>query len=91
MLNPDQARIFNMYEKMFAEPGWRELVEDLSERRDRLGTTLINDLRATERELAIAQGANNVYNYIINLEEILAKAKAQAEEAARETEILPEV
>lgn len=79
-LSAENAKMFDIYERLFAEPGWKELVEDLSERRARLGPTLLSDLRATEKELAFAQGQNNIYNYIINLEDILAKAKAQAQE-----------
>lgn len=85
-LSLEDSKIFDMYERLFAEQGWRELVEDFKERQARLGPKILNDMKSGEKELAFCQGQNNIYNYIINLEEVLAKAKLQAAE-----EPLPEI
>jgi hypothetical protein len=77
-LTSSQARTFDLYERLFAEEGWKELVEDFKERQLRLANHLISDARATDKDMYQAQGMNNVYTYVITLEAIMETAKRQA-------------
>lgn len=74
-----QNKIFDIYERLFAEEGWKELVDDLKEKLAMQNTNLVN-IASSERDLYKAKGINFAWGYIINLEENLAKAKKLADE-----------
>lgn len=87
MSDIDQNRLIDKYERLFAEEGWKELVEDIKERQRQLKERLVVDSAATERTLYIAQGQNSVYEYVINLESTIEAVKKNQQEALE----LPEV
>lgn len=87
MSDIDQNKLIDKYERLFAEDGWKELVEDLKERQRQLKEILIVDTSATERTLFIAQGQNSVYEYVITLESTIEAVKKNQQESLE----LPEV
>lgn len=68
-----------MYERLFAEQGWKELVEDCREKREQVKETLVSSSKITERELYIAQGQVSIWDYITSLERTVEQVKAQAQ------------
>lgn len=74
----DQTKLIDMYERLFAESGWKELIEDCSQKREQVKETLVSNSRMTEKELFVAQGQVSVWDYIISLERTIEQVKAQA-------------
>jgi hypothetical protein len=74
--------MFNVYDQLFAQEGWKDLVADFTQRKIEMATHLLNS-NAGEIELYRAQGRYQIYDYIINLENTMDAAKQHmAEEAA---------
>lgn len=88
-INTDQARIFDMYDHMFAEDAWKDLVGDFIERRERLKDSLLSS-KTNERDLDFAKGQNSVYSYVIELERMLERAKVEALKQSEEQSALPD-
>lgn len=90
MSTVDPERLMDVYEVLFAQEGWKELVDDLRERCEVQKTNLINSV-STERDLYFVKGLVYGYSYIIGLESIMEQARLQklADDHAETT--LPEV
>lgn len=76
----DQTRLIDMYERLFAEEAWKELIGDVKARKESVKETLVSDSRITEKQLYIAQGQVSVWDYLITLENTIEQVKAQASE-----------
>lgn len=78
-LNPEQSHVFDIYERLFAEEGWKELVGDL---KDRISSTKdqIFAGQTNERDLYKAKGIIQAWSYIVNLEQLMESAKRSANE-----------
>lgn len=76
MMDMQNAKIIDIYERMFAEEGWKELVGDLKERREHLKNQLITP-SATDKDLYTIKGMCYAYGYIIELESMMETAKKQ--------------
>lgn len=76
----EQTKLIDKYERLFAEEGWLEFVEDMKSRQTQIKELILNDNTATERTLYHAQGQNFVYSYIISLEELVNNIKKQQAE-----------
>lgn len=66
--------IFDTYDKLFAQEGWKDLVADFTQRKIDIAVHLLNS-DSDEKELYKAKGICFVYDYIINLENTMEAAK----------------
>jgi hypothetical protein len=76
-----------MYDRLFAEAAWKDLVEDFKQRSVDLGKYVINSPNITEKELYRAQGLHQIYQYVAGLEasmEAAKKLQAEPEESLPE-------
>jgi hypothetical protein len=90
-LTSEQSRLFDQYERLFAEPGWKDLLGDLKAKQEALLPQLLKQ-SSNEKDLWVAKGMNFIINYLLNLESTMDSAKAYATDTPQETEqILPEV
>jgi hypothetical protein len=79
----DPQQIFDMYDRLFAEPAWKDMVEDFKQRVLDSSRALLSH-SATEAEMHRTQGGANVYNYIITLEDTMDAAKKHVAEEVSE-------
>lgn len=82
----DPQKVFDIYDKLFATEGWKDLVADFNQRKVDIALHLVNS-DSDEKELYKAKGICHVYNYIINLENTMESSKklmADAEQDSRE-------
>lgn len=73
----DPTKLIDIYEHLFAEPGWRELIEDLSQKREDLKSTLL-DSSMTFDNVQFYRGLAAGYRYIIGLEGMIETVKNQS-------------
>ena len=73
----DPTKLIDTYEHLFAEPGWKELVEDLNQKREDLKSTLL-DSSMTFEQVQFYRGLAAGYRYITSLESMVEQAKQQA-------------
>jgi len=74
----ENSYVFDIYEKMFATPGWKDFVDDIKNKQNNLKDQLLNVIDPTA--LYRIQGANHVYNYIVELERAMEAAKKAQEQ-----------
>lgn len=79
-MEPSNSYVFDIYEKMFETPAWKDLIGDLKVRLDNLSKQLIHNPQVTEKDLYRVQGIVSAYNYLIGLEPQMEAAKKQLEE-----------
>jgi hypothetical protein len=72
-----EIKLIDQYERLFAETGWKELVDDFAERVVNIKSQILADTTMTERQLAYQQGIASVYNYIIGLEGLIDHIKQE--------------
>lgn len=70
----EEAQLIDKYERLFAEEGWKELVEDFKERRRTTAERLLSGSDTFDR-IQFARGQNSVWTYIVELEAIVESAK----------------
>ena len=70
----ENAKVVDMYERLFAEEGWKDLIKDLSERIETYKNTLILN-PSGERDLYYVKGFIAACRYIIELENMMETAK----------------
>lgn len=71
----DQNKLIDKYERLFAEEGWKEVVETMKERQRQLEKTVLVDSSIDLHKIGIAQGQNAVYDFLITLEATIAAVK----------------
>lgn len=81
MSDLDQNKLIDKYERLFAEDGWKEIVAEMQDRRTQLKELLLVDLKTNKRTLCMAQGAAQVYDFIINLESTVEAVKQSQKDA----------
>lgn len=64
------------YEQMFATEGWRMFIDDIRENAATLFPALMMRV-STEKDLDFAKGRNDVYTYILGLENSIEAVKEQ--------------
>lgn len=74
-LDIENAKIIDMYERLFAERGWKELIEDLTERIKAAKDNLVNHPTSSEKDLYFVKGMTSAFRYIIELENMVDTAK----------------
>lgn len=73
----DAVKLIDIYEHMFAEPGWKELIEDLNEKKESIKTA-ISESNMNFDQVQFYRGLMAGYKYIICLEGTIEQAKEQA-------------
>lgn len=76
----DQTKLLDTYDRLFAEAGWKELVEDLKGKRETVKEIAVTSTSLTERQLGIIQGQVSVWDYIISLENLIEQIRANQKE-----------
>lgn len=76
----NSSYMFDIYDRMFELPAWKDLIEDLKNRQEGLATQLLYNPQSTEKELYRSQGIIIAYNYLIGLEQSMESAKRQMQE-----------
>jgi hypothetical protein len=82
------AKILDMYDRLFAEEGWKELMKDLTERNDMYMRQLIHN-PSGEKDLYYVKGYIAANQYLTTLESSLETAKQAG--MLEPSESLPEV
>lgn len=79
-MTKEEADLIDRYEILFAQAGWKELVEDLSSKRRSMADSLLNSSSSIE-QVNFTRGLAAGYQYILGLEGLISQAKEQAAEA----------
>lgn len=72
----DPAKLIDIYEHLFAEPGWRELIDDLNEKNESIKTA-IADSNMSFDQIQFYRGLRAGYKYVLGLEGTIEQAKLQ--------------
>ena len=75
-MTPENAKLIDQYEILFAQEGWKELVSDLSSKRLQMAQSLMEG-RSDIDQVNFTRGLAAGYQYIIGLEEFINQYKAQ--------------
>lgn len=78
------------YEETFGTEGWKEFVEDITEKSKTLFPQLMNR-GTTEADLNIAKGMHYVYQYIVGLEQTVAGLRDHLELQMKTEEVAEDV
>lgn len=70
----EQMQLLDKYDRLFAEAGWKELVEDFREKKEHAKNNLIYGTSG-EKELNVVKGQTSVWDYVIGLEATLGRIK----------------
>lgn len=76
-MTKEEADLIDKYEILFAQAGWKELVEDLSSKRRTMADSLLAS-SSTIEQVNFTRGLAAGYQYIIGLEGMVERAKEQA-------------
>lgn len=74
----DETKLIDKYEVLFAQDGWKELVNDLSSKRLQMAQGLM-EARSDIDQVNFTRGLGAGYQYIIGLEEFIRQYKVQQE------------
>lgn len=83
----DPTKLVDIYEHLFAEPGWKELVTDLLEKRESIKNAMV-DSSWNYDQIQFYRGLTAGYRYVTELESTVQQAKIQNQSDA---EGLPDV
>lgn len=72
----DEQKLIDKYEILFAQDGWKELVIDLSSKRQQMAQSLMEG-RSDIDQVNFTRGLAAGYQYIIGLEEFIEQYKVQ--------------
>lgn len=78
-LTPDQNRIFDEYDRMFACEAWKMFTADVQANQDSLAQMILAPT-STEKDLWLCKGRNDVFKTILGLPSLMEQLKAMAEE-----------
>lgn len=78
-MTPEQQKYFDDMEFLFGQPGWKNFIEDIQIRRDQEKENLLNS-KQTASDIQTLYGRNEVYAYILGLEDVLQEVKRQLQE-----------
>lgn len=74
----EESKLIDTYEILFAQTGWKELVNDLSSKRLQMAQGLM-EARSDIDQVNFTRGLAAGYQYIIGLEEFIRQYKHQQE------------
>jgi capsule polysaccharide export protein KpsC/LpsZ len=75
-LTPETIKYFDDMERLFGSQGWKNFVEDITLRQQQEKSDLLR-AKQTVDSMTIAFGRNEVYQYILSLEDTLNEVKKQ--------------
>jgi hypothetical protein len=78
-MTPQEVELIDKYEVLFAQAGWKELVEDLTQKRAAMASALLDGTSGID-QVNFTRGLAAGYQYMIALEDWVAKAKEQAKD-----------
>lgn len=78
-LSPEQSKVFDAYDRMFATDGWRELVSEIKQNQDALKHIILAP-ESTRDTLWFCKGRNDVYKFLLGLQSLMEQARKAAEE-----------
>lgn len=70
----EHDKLIDIYEHLFAEAGWKEVVEDLVDKKDSIKESLIDGTLSFEKTQFL-RGLAAGYEYIIGLESTIEEVK----------------
>lgn len=71
-------KLIENYEQMFLTAGWKELIQDITEKERTLFPSLMAD-SSDEKGLYFTKGMHRVYHYILGMEQMVTNIRAQLE------------
>lgn len=78
-MTPEQQKYFDTMEFLFGQDGWKNFIEDIQIRQTQDKENLLNS-KQTYSDVQIMYGRNEVYSYILSLEDTLKEVKSQLQE-----------
>lgn len=82
-MTPEQTKYFDEMELLFGLPGWKNVIEDIQIRQTQDKDNLLNS-KQTASDIQTLYGRNEVYSYILSLEDTLKEVKRQLQEGTYE-------
>lgn len=82
-MTPEQTKYFDEMEFLFGLPGWKNVIEDIQIRQTQDKDNLLNS-KQTASDIQTLYGRNEVYSYILSLEDTLKEVKRQLQEGTYE-------
>lgn len=82
-MTPEQQKYFDTMEFLFGQDGWKNFIEDIEIRQTQDKENLLNS-KQTYSDVQIMYGRNEVYSYILSLEDTLKEVKSQLQEGTYE-------
>ena len=82
-MTPEQQKYFDTMEFLFGQDGWKNFIEDIKIRQTQDKENLLNS-KQTYSDVQIMYGRNEVYSYILSLEDTLKEVKSQLQEGTYE-------
>lgn len=76
-MTTDPTKLIDIYEHLFAEAGWKELIEDLSQKREDLKASLLDSSMSFD-QVQFYRGLAAGYRYIVGLEGMIETVKNQS-------------
>ena len=73
----EQAKLIDIYEHLFAEPGWKELIEDLNQKRESIKDAMAEGNWNFD-QVQFYRGLIAGYKYVCSLEGMIETAKNQS-------------
>lgn len=75
-MTAEESHLIDKYEVLFAQDGWKELVNDLSSKRQQMALSLMEG-RSDIDQVNFTRGLAAGYQYVIGLEEFIRQYKHQ--------------
>lgn len=72
-----ESQLVDKYERLFAEAGWKELIDDLGQKREAI-KDLLADTKTPFDQVCYERGRLEGYRYITSLEALVSQFKEQA-------------
>ena len=82
-MTPEQQKYFDQMEYLFGQDGWKSFIEDIQIRQTQDKDNLLNS-KQTASDIQTMYGRNEVYSYILSLEDTLKEVKRQLQEGVYE-------
>lgn len=82
-MSPEQSKYFDEMDVLFGSQGWKNFIEDIQMRQTSERDNLLNS-KQTSADIQASFNRNEVYSYILGLEQVLDEVKKQLVEAEYE-------
>jgi hypothetical protein len=78
-LTPDQNKVFDAYDHMFASEGWQMFIEEVKRNQEALFPALLESATKVE-ELWFIKGKNDAYKWLLGLQALMDAVRQNMEE-----------